>query len=98
MYPKFWFTRRTSVGLVGVRESGYISYRRCRSPRHQMFDMPSTNDHARSHAKEGSRPKYRPPNNPQTIRLDELFDYCGRPVADARSDLFRKDGEAEPII
>jgi len=44
------------------------------------------------------RIKYRPPNSPQTVGLTNLLEYCGRPIEDARADLFRKDGEAEPII
>lgn len=44
------------------------------------------------------RAKYRPPNSPQTIGLDELLDFCARPVEDAKADLFRKSGEAEPVI
>ncbi|WP_156461297.1 DNA-processing protein DprA [Devosia sp. Root436] len=44
------------------------------------------------------RVKYRPPNSPQTVGLNELLEFCGRPVDDAKADLFRKDGEAEPVI
>ncbi|WP_248306956.1 DNA-processing protein DprA [Devosia sp. 1635] len=63
-----------------------------------MFHMPSTDDQTPARSTAERRPKYRAPNNPQTIGLTELLDFCNRPVADARSDLFRKVGEAEPII
>jgi DNA processing protein len=62
-----------------------------------MF-MTSTRAQSQEDATAGRRAKYRPPNNPQTIPLSELLSYCGRPVDDVRADLFRKVGEAEPLI
>lgn len=62
-----------------------------------MFSMTSTKSQAKD-VPSAKKPKYRPPNSPQEIRLNDLLDYCQRPVEDARADLFRKEGEAEPII
>jgi len=44
------------------------------------------------------RHRYRPPGTPHDIRLDDLLAYCHRRVEDSHNDLFRKAGEAEPII
>lgn len=63
-----------------------------------MFPMTSVKAQTVSAAKAVRKVKYRAPNSPQEIRLSELLDFCGRPVADAKADLFRKEGEAEPII
>lgn len=62
-----------------------------------MF-MTSTKAQRQDDAPAERRVKYRPPHSPQTIRLNDLLDFCGRPVDDAKTDLFRKDGEAEPLI
>lgn len=63
-----------------------------------MFHMSSRDDQRPATAHKERRPKYRAPISPQAIGLTELLDFCRRPVDDANSDLFRKQGEAEPVI
>lgn len=79
-----WQNHNTFLAAMALREA-------------HMFSMTSTK--ARSQASQPKpRPKYRPPNAPQEIALADLLEFCGRPVEDAKMDLFRKSGEAEPII
>ena len=42
--------------------------------------------------------RYRPPVQVQIVELSSLLAFCNRPVSDAQNDLFRKAGEAEPVI
>lgn len=44
------------------------------------------------------RHRYRAPDDPRSIPLNDLLEFCARPVVDMKNDLFRKDGEAEPTI
>lgn len=44
------------------------------------------------------KPRYRPPSSVQDVDLNELLMFAKRPVPDAQNDLFRKAGEAEPVI
>jgi DNA processing protein len=63
-----------------------------------MFPMTSSKARQQESTKTSPRSKYRPPLQPHEMPLQALLDYCGRPVDDAKADLFRKDGEAEPNI
>lgn len=63
-----------------------------------MFSMTTAKERPTETKTAERRVKYRPPHSPQTIALNELLEFCDRPVDDAKADLFRKEGEAEPVI
>ncbi len=48
--------------------------------------------------KKASRVKYIAPSDHAAIGLSALLEFCARPISDSQNDLFRKVGEAEPLV